>query len=186
MVAPEPVAKQERQAATRRPGRTQSPRGSAASAAVSRGGHLRHRECQFAVSDPQAGRAARIIAGHDIHSKTHQLNHVASVANAGDQPRGRGRAFLDIKISIAHARVSGQPARGIARGAQPQLARRVRVQPFSIATVRRVSAPLVLSGLPAHLPMARLPGCSVPLMAWRSMRMTYCRLGTPPRTSHSY
>ena len=37
-----------------------------------------------------------------------------------------------------------------------------------------------------HLPIARLPRCSGPLMAWRSMRMTYCRLGKPPRTSHSY
>src|SRR5262249_51621163 len=65
--------------------------------------HLAHRERQLAVANPQAGRAARIIAGHDVHAEAHQFGDVESVAHALENLLRRLDTAFEVQVPVSDA-----------------------------------------------------------------------------------
>ena len=76
-----------------------------------------------AVLNPQAGRAARVVAGDDVDAEAHQAGDVEARRNLADDLLRRQRSRLEIQIAAADARRARQPARGVVRGLHAQLAR---------------------------------------------------------------
>src|SRR5437016_9123581 len=70
---------------------------------------------QLAVLNPEARRAARIIAGHGIETEADHLSNVETLLDRSDDLGGRVRARSDEKVIDADARRAHQAARRIGR-----------------------------------------------------------------------
>src|SRR5262249_44879582 len=77
---------------------------------------------QFSVLDPQPHRAARVVSGNAVHTKSDQLNHVKTGLHRPDDLFGTVRARFQIEISGTNrhagsgtARIAGRPGAELAR-----------------------------------------------------------------------
>src|SRR4051794_17498026 len=81
--------------------------------------HFFHGISKLAVFNPQAAHAAGKIAGNSVHAKTEKLKHVKSLFDVSDNLLRRAITFLQIKISTADSRRSGQSAGRVAGSLHP-------------------------------------------------------------------
>src|SRR5262249_5063356 len=95
-------------------------------------GHLRHGKGKLAIANPQAGRAARVVAGHDVDSEPHQLGNVETVGNRFQDLFRRFAASLHEQVAVADPGVSGDSTGSVAGRFHAQLARRVRVHQVAL------------------------------------------------------
>src|ERR1035438_7651581 len=72
-----------------------------------RNGDLGYRICEFAVLNPLAGCAARIIAGDDVDAGAYQLCYIQSFADATDQFVRRALSFFEEQIAVADSGIAG-------------------------------------------------------------------------------
>src|SRR5208282_3652873 len=95
---------------------------------VARDGDFIHRIGEFAVLNPYSARAPRIIPGDHVHAETDDLGQVQSMLYRADYLRGRIAAGLQVQIGGRDARSLAHRTRGVARGSQTELARRIAVE----------------------------------------------------------
>src|SRR5215472_5020134 len=88
-------------------------------------GHLVHGVLDRAMLDPEAARAARIIAGHAVDALPHELGHQQS----GIEPGEEGLAAQPA-VARRHDQVVNPP--GVARGLQSQPPRRVAAEHVAV------------------------------------------------------
>src|SRR4029079_6548929 len=81
------------------------------------------REGRFAILDPEAGRAAAVIAGDLVDAHADQTGHIEPVAEIGNQYAWACRTRLTIEVGGARRRSRGYPALGMAGGDKVQFAR---------------------------------------------------------------
>src|SRR5215469_18032518 len=91
-------------------------------------GDFRNGVGEFAVADPEARGAARVVAGDDIDAHSDEFRHVKSVGDGGHNALGRLDATLGIKVPVPDAGVSGEAAGSVAGGLHAELARGVAVE----------------------------------------------------------
>src|SRR3984885_15791818 len=99
---------------------------------IRRDGDLRNRIRKLAVFNPQAGGAARIIAGDDVDALADQFRHVEAAPNSANYLFRRALALLQKEVAVPHAGVAGDAARRVAGGSQAQLSRRVAIQQVTL------------------------------------------------------
>src|SRR5271157_771662 len=75
-------------------------------------GNLGNRKCQLAIADPQARRAARVVAGYDVDAEAHQLGYIEPIGNARKNLLRALDAFLQVKVPVPDAGITGEAARG--------------------------------------------------------------------------
>src|SRR3954470_23211779 len=63
-------------------------------------GHFRDGEAELAIANPKAGRAARVIAGNDVHPEADQLGDVEAVRDGADDLLWRFRARLHKQVAV--------------------------------------------------------------------------------------
>src|ERR1019366_7284055 len=83
---------------------------------------------QFAVANPDAGRAARVVARDDVHALADQFGHEETILHAADHFLLTLRSLLQIEVTIADSGIAGDPARRVPRSVQSQLAGGVGIQ----------------------------------------------------------
>src|SRR5439155_19647455 len=83
---------------------------------------------QLAVLDPEADRAAGIVASHHVDAKPDQLRDVEPARDRADDRLGRGHAGRQVEVGRAdRGRLADAASRVAGRG-QPQLAGRIGVE----------------------------------------------------------
>src|SRR5215207_6785512 len=70
---------------------------------ISGDGHLRNGESQLPITDPEASRAARVVAGNYVNPEAHQFCDVETVGDRADDLLRRLLAGLHEKIPVADA-----------------------------------------------------------------------------------
>src|SRR5205823_10056394 len=74
---------------------------------VAGNGHFRYGEGQLAVANPQARRAAGVIASYDVDSEAHQFGDVKAIGNPFENLFHRLGAGFHIEVPVADACVPG-------------------------------------------------------------------------------
>src|SRR5208282_208125 len=95
---------------------------------VARDGDFIHRIGEFAVLNPYSARAPRIVPGNHVHAETDGLGQVQTLLDRADYLRGRIAARLQVQIGGRDAGSLAHRTRGVARGSQTELARRIAVE----------------------------------------------------------
>src|SRR5260370_9289670 len=77
---------------------------------IGRNGDLGYRIRELTVLNPQAGCAARIIAGDDVHAGSDQFGDVEPAADALPDLFGRALALFEKKIPVTEPAMAGDPS----------------------------------------------------------------------------
>ena len=112
---------------------------------ISRHRDLFHRIGQFAARDPEAGRAAGVVAGHQVRAVAEKFGDVQAFGNVGDDFLRSLRSRLQEIISRTDARSAGQSARGVARWSAGRVSSRCRCSAGTTSARRSRSPPCAAS-----------------------------------------
>ena len=65
---------------------------------IARNRDFAHRIAAAAILDPEARRAAAVVAGHRVHARADQLGDVEAIGDVGDQLIGAARSRLNMQV----------------------------------------------------------------------------------------